>query len=119
HSEHTEQKQHACEPAPHNPPSAHGLRNDLLHDLSIHCRGALRPALVKKSQLAVIQAELVEDRGLQIVGIHNTAHRAQADLIGSAVTARLDAAAGNPGGISPGIVIAAVASLTIRCAPEL
>src|SRR5690606_24334154 len=60
-------------------------------------------------------------RGLQVIGIHfRTFDRLQADLIGGAVrVAGLHATACQPLGVTPGVVVAAVAGFAPRAAAEL
>ncbi len=76
-------------------------------------------AQVLEGELGVIETELVEHGRLQVVGIHDAADRAQADLVRRAEAAGLDAAAGDPRGVAPRVVIAPVAGLAVRRATEL
>src|SRR6185436_13524704 len=76
-------------------------------------------ALVQERELLVIDAELVQHRGLQVVGVDGAFLRAQPDFVGAAVAARLDAAAREPAGVTPRVVIAAIAGLSVRRAAEL
>src|SRR5581483_8247322 len=93
--------------------------DDFLDNLSIYRRGALRATLIEESQFSVIEAELVQNRGLEVIGVDDTAHRAQTDLIGRAVGSWLDPSTGNPAGVTPGVVIAAVSGLAIGRAAKL
>ena len=68
----------------------------------------------------MIQAETMQDRGVQVVDVDAILDGVQADVVGRAVAdAALDAAAGHPDREAVGIVIAAVAALAHRRAAEL
>src|SRR5215467_6268316 len=63
-------------------------------------------------QLLVIEAEQVENRGVEIVNVHPVLHRVIADIIGRSVNeARLDAAPGHPDRVAVRIVIASIITL--------
>ena len=70
-------------------------------------------------QALVVQAEQVEDGGVQVVIVHLVFDRGEAELIGPAVgDAALDAAAGQPDGIPLGVVVAPVDPFGVWRPPE-
>src|SRR5262249_6930000 len=65
-------------------------------------------ALVAVGQAAVVQAEQVQQRGVEVVDVDGVAGDAPADVVGGAVdVAAADAAAGQPDGEGEGVVVAA------------
>ncbi len=71
-------------------------------------------------EAGVVEAEEVEDRGVQVVDVHAVLLGAEADGVGGAEEgAALDAAAGEPGGEAVGVVVAAGAALGHGHAAEL
>ena len=69
-------------------------------------------ALELVGQAAVVDAEAVEDGGVQVVDVDRVANDVVAEVVGLAVgPARLDAAAGHPDGEALGVVVAAVVVL--------
>src|ERR1700722_18960818 len=96
------------------------LSDQLLHDLAVYHGGSFGTAAVQIGDLQVIQPHELQDRGMQIVGVNTLAHRFQSALVVlSEARAGLRAAAGEPLGVAPGVVVAAIAAFAIRGAPEL
>src|SRR6185312_17479357 len=77
--------------------------------LTRHIREPIIPALVLVGQPLVVDAEEMEDRGVEVVDVDAVGGDAVAERVGGAVgDARLDPTAGRPGGEAPGVMIAAV-----------
>jgi len=69
-------------------------------------------ALESERELLVVDAEAVEHRGVQVADVDGVYGDVVAEIVGLAVAdARLDAAAGEPGGEALGVVVAAVVLL--------
>ncbi len=72
-------------------------------------------AVVVIRELLMVQAQQVKDGGVEVVDIHHVFNRLVAEGIGGAeAESVLDARAGEPGGESLGVVIAALGSLLER-----
>ena len=81
---------------------------------------AVIAAVVREGQPGVVQAEQVEDGGVQVVHVHAVDCGAQADRVGRAVDgAPFDPAAGHPVAEAVRVVIAALAAFRHRHAAEL
>ena len=101
-----------------------GLRQQLLHDVPVHVGEAEVAALVLVGELRVVDAQQVQDRGLQVVDVDGAGGElvfggldrvavvvgdVVAVVVGAAVgEAGLDAAAGQPDGEAARVVVAAV-----------
>ena len=88
----------------------------------MHVGQAEVAALEAVRQLGVVQAQLVQDRRLQVVDVDRVLDHVVADLVGLAVdVARLHAAAGQPHRVGVDVVVAAdrLAALAHRRAAEL
>ena len=84
------------------------LRQHLLHDFAFHIRQPEIAAHVVVRQARVIQAEAIEQRGLQIVHVDLVFVDVQAEIVGLADDLpRLDAAARQPHAVRQGMMIAA------------
>ena len=71
-----------------------GLRNQILHDMPVHIGEAVVAALEAVGQVFVIEAELVEDRCLEVVDMNALVGDAEAQFVGRpVVVAALYAAA--------------------------
>lgn len=67
----------------------------------------------------MVQAKEMQDRGVPVVDVHSAFDGFVSMLVGGAVAeAAFDSAAGHPGGVAFGVMVAAVASLAMRCAAE-
>src|SRR3954469_12710936 len=65
------------------------------------------PAEDRDLHLGVVEAELVEDRGVQVAVVVGILDRLIADVVGGPVDdPALDPTAGHPGGVAPGVVVA-------------
>src|SRR5262249_54722194 len=85
------------------------LRQDPLDDLAGDVGEAVIPALVLVGQPLVVDAEQVEDRGMEVVDVDAVGRDAVAEGVRRAEgDARLDPTAGRPDGETPRMVIAAV-----------
>ena len=94
-----------------------GSGEDRFDDLARHVGQAEVAAVVAVGQLLVVEAEQVQDRGVQVVDADAVDDRLVADLVGLAVVdAALDAAAGQPDGEGVRVVVAAGAALLRRSA---
>src|SRR5581483_4710333 len=95
------------------------LENGLDHLPAVERRPFLA-AVVEQGQLRVIQAETMQDGGVQIVDMDPILDGVQANVVGFAVSnTPLDAAAGHPDREAVGIMIAARATLAHRRPAEL
>ena len=82
---------------------------DVLDHLAVHVGQPVVPALELVGQPRVIDAQAMEDRGVQVVDVDRVAGDVVAEVVGLAVgDAGLDAAAGQPDGEAAGVVVAAV-----------
>ena len=90
-------------------PVSRRLGENLLHDAGRAAVGeALLAAVGMVDEPGVVEAEQVEDRGLEVVGRDDVLDGAVADLVGRAVGhAALDAAAGQPDREALAVVVAA------------
>ena len=103
----------------HSPP-------ELRQDLRNHARGeligeAFLQAVPVEKQVAIVQAQQVQNGGVEIVDAHAILHGLESDVVGGAVDgAALGAAAGHPDAEAAGTVVAAGLALTLgdRQAPE-
>lgn len=83
-------------------------QNLLQHTTWLHADNALVEALIGVGELQVVEAELVEDGGVEVPGLYFVEHGVVADLIRLPVAdASLHAAAGHPDRIGIHVVIAA------------
>ena len=77
-------------------------------------------ARVAVGQPLVVEAEEVQERGVQVVVVDLVFYRGEAELVGLAVgDAAFDAAAGEPDRVAFGVVVAAVGALGVGRAAEL
>ena len=84
------------------------LRQDFADDLSGHVGEAEIPALEFVGEFFVIDAHLVQDRGLEIMHVDAFVGQVVAEVVGLAdADAGLDAAAGHPHGETARVMIAA------------
>src|SRR5690349_18692153 len=96
------------------------LGDDLANNLAVHVGETKVTAAIAVGEALVVKAKLVQDGGVQVVDVGAFFLGAEAELVGGAVShAPLEAAAGEPQRKAPVIVIAAVAPLRCRRAPEL
>ena len=73
------------------------------------------PALELEGQAFVVDAQAVEDRGVEVVDVDGVLDDVVAEVVGLAVDdAGLDAAAGQPDGEAAAVVIAAVVVVAVR-----
>ena len=73
------------------------LSKDFPHHLAVYVRQAEGAALERVGEVLVVEAEQVQDGGLQVVNVNAPADAGVADLIGLAVChSGFDAAAGQP-----------------------
>ena len=97
-------------------------RQDVADDLALHVGQAEVAAGVAVGQPRVVQAQQVEDRGVEVVDVDAVLGDVDAVLVGRAVDdPAFDAAAGQPGRERLVVVLAAVgpALLVVRGAAEL
>src|SRR6516162_260682 len=93
---------------------------NLLHDMPMHVRQPEVAAAEAVRQAFVVDAQKVQDGGVQIVHRADALSDVHAEVVGGAVdNASLDAAAGEPDAEAFGVMIAAVAARGVRCAAEL
>ncbi len=101
-----------------------GSGKDIFHHVAVHVGQPIVAALVLERELRVVDAEQVQDRGLQVVDVDGAGRElvfgwrdwvavvvgdVVAVVVGAAVgEAGLDAAAGEPDGEAAGVVVAAV-----------
>src|SRR5262249_11154702 len=96
------------------------LGQHLLDDLSRHVGQPFVPAVVQEGQLFVIEADQVQERGVEVVDRDAIFDGAETELVGGANgLAASDAAAGKPHGVAVRIVVAALAALRHRRPAEL
>ena len=96
------------------------LLNKPTKDLALVDGRSFGPALVPEDEPGMIDAQGVEDRGVDVVDVEPVFDGMEADLVGLADDdSRLDAAAGHPHGEAVGVMVAAVAFLGHRRAAEL
>src|SRR6266542_4519252 len=97
------------------------LRQEALEDVAMHIGQAVVPTLEPESKPRVVQAEQVQQRGVQVVDMHWIGHHVETKIVGLPVdVARLHAAAGQPEAITAVVVVAAVvAALHHRRPAEL
>ncbi len=70
---------------------------DLLDHRAMHVGQAMVPALVLEGQPGVVDAQAVQDRGVQVVDVDGISDDVVAEVVGGAVgDPGLDAAAGQP-----------------------
>src|SRR5688500_1979912 len=75
---------------------------------------------VAEGQPLVVEAQQVQDRGVQIVDVYLVLHGSEAEVVGSAVGhAAFHAAASQPHGETPVVVVAAGSAFRGRSAAEL
>ena len=84
-------------------------RQDRLDHRAVHVGQAVVAALVLEGQPGVVDAQAVQDRGVQVVDVDRVLDDVVAEVVGLAVgDAGLDPAAGQPDGEAAGMVVAAV-----------
>src|ERR1700722_10440000 len=77
--------------------ACHNLREDFFHDLAVDDGRALRAAMVQERDLPVIETQLIQGGGMQIVGIDCLSDRLHTEFVGLAMgLAGLYAPAGQP-----------------------
>ena len=82
---------------PRGNPVNTNLRKERPDDVALDVREAIPTSLVLEGQPLVVDAEQVEQRGLEVVDVHRVAHDVVPELVGLAVRdAALHAAAGHP-----------------------
>ena len=87
--------------------SAKALRKDVLHDVTVHISEAEVAPLILEGQLFVIDAKLVQERGVEVMHMNPSVNDVVAILIGPAVSmSALDATTRHPGGVAAGVMIA-------------
>ncbi len=103
----------------------HGSGEEIADDVGLFDAGeALVEALVLEDEAAVIDAEAVEEGGVEVVHVHRVFHDVVAEVVGLAIDGSgADTTAGEPHGEVPGMMIAAVGfggefALGIDGAPE-
>jgi hypothetical protein len=73
------------------------LRQNLLHDAAMHIRQAELAALEAIGEAFVIDAEAMENRGLEVVDVHGILQGIETEIIGATEShTGLDAASGHP-----------------------
>src|SRR5205823_4033476 len=88
------------------------LCQEFLHHFSRHVSQAEVAALEFVSELSVIEAEELQDRGVQVVDVDGILDDVPAEFIGLAEDgAGFDAATGHPDGEGEGVVVAAADAL--------
>ena len=91
----------------------------------LHARQPHIQALELESQAAVVDAQAMEDRGVEVVNVYGLFHDVVTEVVGLAMhNPFLDAAAGKPDGEALGMMVAAVVvsrqgSLAVDCPAEL
>ena len=94
--------------------AGHSSGEQRLHHVAMHVRETEVPPLGAVGQLRVIDAEDVHDRRVQIVDVHRIADDVVAEVVGLTVrVAGLDAAAGQPPGEAPAVMVAAEVRLEL------
>ena len=84
-------------------------RQDRLDDRSVDVGQTVVAALELVSQAGVVDAQAVENGGVQVVNVHRVLDNVVTEFVGVAVSdARLDPAAGEPDRETPRMVVAAV-----------
>ena len=84
------------------------LCQNVLHHVAVNVGQAVVAALEAERQPGVIDAQLVQDRRLQVVNVNRILDHVVTDLVGLAVNeAGLDAAAGEPHRVGVDVVVAA------------
>ena len=92
-------------------------RNDLTNDAAIDVDQTVIAAAVAEGKAIRVEAELPQERRVQIVNVHGIAGDGQAKLVGLAVIdAAAEAAAGNPVGEAAGDRRGRSATPTCSCA---
>src|SRR5438552_789196 len=87
---------------------------DVLDDVSVDVRQALVAALMEVGQFLVIEAQAVQDGGVDVVDVGLVLDGLEAELVGGAVAdAALDSAAGHPHREAIRVVIAARLTLAL------
>lgn len=82
---------------------------NLFHEVSIDIGESVIAAEVTPGEFFVIEAELMQDRGVQIMQMDFAGDRAEAEVVGLAEgEAGFDAATGEPGAKALGLMLAAV-----------
>ena len=93
--------------------------DDVLDDLPLHVSQPHRAACVAIRQPLVVQTQQMQDRRMPIMHMHRVFNSFIPVVVGAAIREPpLDAAAGHPEGIAFVIVVAAVAVLGVRRAPN-
>jgi len=86
------------------------LSNDLLDDAAFDEREPFIPAQMRIGQLTLIEAELVENRRVEIAEVNGVLDSAQANGVGGAHDlAAFDSATGHPHGETEIVMVAALA----------
>ena len=89
-------------------------RNDIPHNLPMHVGQPEVSTGISVGKPCVIEAEQVQDRGVQVMDMHRFFDGLVAEIVGRAVDhASLDAAAGQPDGKAPVIVVATPAGSAV------
>src|SRR4051794_7926265 len=89
-------------------------RQDVSDDLAVDVGQAEVAARVAEGQLLVVEAEQVQDRGMEVVHAHQGLHGLEPEVIGRAVDrAALDAAPGEPDGEPVVVVVPAELRLAV------
>src|SRR5438128_20280 len=89
-------------------------------DFALDFGQALAPSLVEVRQRILIQTELMQDGGVDIAQVMRVIDGSETDLVGgSRNRSAADAAAGHPHGEAGVVVVAPLAALGFRSAPEL
>ena len=91
-------------------------RQQAFHHVPVHVGQAEVAALELVGQPRVVDAQAVQDRGVQVVDVDGVVHDVVAEVVGLAERdAGLDAAAGHPDGEAAGVVVAAVVRPRSAC----
>ena len=85
-----------------------GLRDDVVDDVAVDVGEAEVAAGVAVSEFFVVEAEQVQNGGVEVVDVDYFFDGFEAEFVGGAVdVAAFDAAAGHPDGEAVGVVVAA------------
>src|SRR5579862_9123244 len=86
------------------------LRHNLLNHPPMHQRQPFAPAKMRVGELVLVEAELVEDGGVDVAEVVAVLDGVEADVVGGADDlAAFDAAAGEPHGEAEVVMVAATA----------
>src|SRR6187402_367137 len=98
------------------------LRENFFNNFTVNHSWALRATVVEESGFKMVKSQQIQDSGMQIVSIYSRIFigNLQAKGIGSAVSeTSLQAAARQPLGIAPGVVVATRSAFAPGGAGEL